>query len=300
MIEAPDSGTWGRLRRMKSVTWVKFSAMSAASPFALMGPKRFAPMPVRLREMPEVDVIVISHDHYDHLDFPTIRALRASRTPFVTSLGVGAHLQAWGIAPERITELDWWESHTVPGTGITVTAAPSQHFSGRGLKTRNTTLWSSLVVRGPRHAVFFSGDTGLTDQYAEIRARLGPFDLALLEVGAYYPAWGDMHLGPDNAMQALALLGDPAFLPVHWGTFCLAMHAWNQPAERLLELAPASPAPLLLPHLGEALEPAHGPRLRPWWRSVGGRETLSEQELSAPATQGPEPHLNPKEAWPLD
>ena len=271
-----------------------------ASPFALMGPKRFAPMPVRLREMPEVDVIVISHDHYDHLDFPTIRALRASRTPFVTSLGVGAHLQAWGIAPERITELDWWESHTVPGTGITVTAAPSQHFSGRGLKTRNTTLWSSLVVRGPRHAVFFSGDTGLTDQYAAIRARLGPFDLALLEVGAYYPAWGDMHLGPDNAMQALALLGDPAFLPVHWGTFCLAMHAWDQPAERLLELAPASPAPLLLPHLGEALEPAHGPLLRPWWRSVGGGEPLSEQELPAPATQGPEPHLNPKEAWPLD
>lgn len=119
-----------------------------ASPFRLLGPKRFQPVPLRLREMPEVDVVVISHDHYDHLDYPTIHALaRRSNVPFVTSLGVGAHLQAWGIAPERITELDWWETHRVPGTGLSVTAAPSQHFSGRGLKDRNATLWSSMVLR---------------------------------------------------------------------------------------------------------------------------------------------------------
>jgi L-ascorbate metabolism protein UlaG (beta-lactamase superfamily) len=158
--------------------------------------------------------------------------------PFVTALGVGAHLQAWGIAPERIHELDWWDSWTVPNTGLTITAAPSQHFSGRTMKTRNSTLWSSMVVRGPRHAVFFSGDTGLSGEYAAIRARLGPFDLALLEVGAYYPGWGDMHLGPDHALQALALLGHLPLLPVHWGTFALALHDWDQPAERLLELAP--------------------------------------------------------------
>jgi L-ascorbate metabolism protein UlaG (beta-lactamase superfamily) len=271
-----------------------------ASPFARMGPKRFHPAPVALRDMPEVDAIVISHDHYDHLDYPTIRALRASRVPFITTLGVGAHLQAWGIAPERITELDWWQAHTVPGTGLTVTAAPSQHFSGRGLKTRNSTLWASMAVRGPRHAVFFSGDTGLTGQYATIRERLGPFDLALLEVGAWHPAWGDIHLGPDHAMQALALLGHPAFLPVHWGTFCLAMHDWDQPAERLLELAPSSPAALLMPGLGQALEPAHGPLLKPWWRQLRAAQTLSNKEFPAQDAPAREPHLMPKEAWPLD
>ena len=240
-----------------------------ASPFRLLGPKRFQPVPLRLREMPEVDVVVISHDHYDHLDYPTIHALaRRSNVPFVTSLGVGAHLQAWGIAPERITELDWWETHRVPGTGLSVTAAPSQHFSGRGFKDRNATLWSSMILRSERHAVFFSGDTGLTSEYALIRERLGPFDLVMLEVGAFHPSWGDIHLGPDNALKAHQLLGGGAFLPVHWGTFSLAMHAWDQPAETLLQLA--SPRELLLmPRLGEAVEPAEQRAVQPWWRGVG-------------------------------
>ena len=128
-------------------------------------------------------------------------------TPFVTSLGVGAHLQAWGVRPERITELDWWESHVLPETGLTVTAALSQIFSGRRLKDRNATLWSSLVLRSARQSAFFSSDTGLTTEYQAIRERLGPFDLVMLEVGAYHPAWGDIHLGPDHTLQALALLG---------------------------------------------------------------------------------------------
>jgi len=138
----------------------------------------------------------------------TIRALaRHSAVPFVTSLGVGAHLQAWGVAAERITELDWWESHRVPHTGLTITAAPSQHFSGRGFKDRNATLWSSMVVQSEQHRVFFSGDTGLTSEYAAIREHFGPFDLVMLEVGAFHPAWGDIHLGPENALKALQHLG---------------------------------------------------------------------------------------------
>ena len=137
-----------------------------------------------------------------------------------------------------------------------MTAAPSQHFSGRGLNNRNSTLWSSLVIRSPRHAVFFSGDTGLTTEYQAIRERLGPFDLVMLEVGALHPSWGDMHLGPQNALEALALLGGGAFLPIHWGTFSLAMHAWDQPAEVLLELGPKG-AQLVMPRLGEPVEPAH-------------------------------------------
>ncbi len=182
-----------------------------ASPSRFAGPKRFQPVPVPLRDMPPLDVVIVSHDHYDHLDYPTIRELAKRDVPFVTSLGVGAHLEAWGVQPERITELDWWESHAVPNTGLTVTAAPSQHFSGRGLQDRNATLWSSFVIRSQRHAVFFSGDTGLTTEYQTIRERLGPFDLVMLEVGAFHPAWGDIHLGPENALEALALLGGGAF-----------------------------------------------------------------------------------------
>lgn len=266
-----------------------------ASPFRLVGPRRFQPVPLRLRQMPDVDVVVISHDHYDHLDYPTIRALaRHSRVPFVTSLGVGAHLQAWGVAAERITELDWWQSHRVPGTGLTVTAAPSQHFSGRGLKDRNATLWSSLVVSTERHRVFFSGDTGLTTEYASIRDRLGPFDLVMLEVGAFHPAWGDIHLGPANALKAHALLGGGALLPVHWGTFSLAMHAWDEPVETLLRLSQSQDTPLLMPRLGEAVEPAHLEAVRPWWRVPGGRA-----EPVAAHADGP-PGLQRDLPWPLD
>ena len=239
-----------------------------ASPSRFAGPKRFQPVPVPLRAMPPLDLVIVSHDHYDHLDYPTVRQLAKHDVPFVTSLGVGAHLEAWGVRPERIIELDWWESHRPPNTELTVTAAPSQHFSGRGLNDRNGSLWSSLVLRSPRHTVFFSGDTGLTTEYRVIRERFGPFDLVMLEVGAFHPAWGDMHLGPKNALEALALLGGGPFLPVHWGTFSLAMHAWDQPAEVLLDLGPKAGAELVMPRLGEPVEPSHHRDVEPWWRSV--------------------------------
>jgi L-ascorbate metabolism protein UlaG (beta-lactamase superfamily) len=261
-----------------------------ASPSQLAGPRRFQGVPVALKALPPIDAVLISHDHYDHLCYPTIRALAKTDLPFVTSLGVGAHLEAWGVAAHRITELDWWQSHRLPGTEIEITAAPSQHFSGRALKDRNATLWSSLVVRGPRHRVFFSGDTGLTDQYAQIRERLGPFDLVMLEVGAYHPAWGDIHLGPEHALQALQWLGGGAFLPVHWGTFSLAMHAWDQPAEVLLDLAPRQGAHLLMPYLGQAVEPAQVDSVTPWWRGV-----------DSSGSEAPLPVTWPKAlAWPLD
>ena len=265
-----------------------------ASPSRLVGPKRFQPVPVALRALPPIDVLLVSHDHYDHLDYPTIRKLAQSNVPFITSLGVGAHLEAWGVPPERIAELDWWEFHTLPNTELSVTAAPSQHFSGRGLKDRNATLWSSLVIRSPRHAVFFSGDTGLTTEYAAIRTRLGPFDLVMLEVGAFHPSWGHIHLGPEHALEALALLGGGAFLPVHWGTFPLALHDWDQPAETLLTLGPKHGAQLLMPRLGEPVEPAHIHKVTPWWRSVDVQEI--RQQPSA------KPYLTLPKAmpWPFD
>jgi len=263
-----------------------------ASPLRLAGPKRFQPVPVALRAMPPIDLVIVSHDHYDHLDYPTIRALAKSAVPFVTSLGVGAHLEGWGVPAGRITELDWWESHDIPGSAVRVTAAPSQHFSGRTLSTRNTTLWSSFVIRSERHSVFFSGDTGLTTEYADIRTQLGPFDLVMLEIGGWDAAWGDMHLGPANALKASALLGGGLFLPIHWGTFSLGMHAWDQPPETLLELHASSDARLAMPRLGEPIEPtlAHGP-VQPWWRSIASASRAEE------STEVKLPTATP---WPLD
>jgi L-ascorbate metabolism protein UlaG (beta-lactamase superfamily) len=268
-----------------------------ASPSRLAGPKRFQPVPVPVKALPPLDVVLVSHDHYDHLDLPTIRELLKHQpdVPYVTSLGVGAHLQGWGVRPERIVELDWWEHHTLPHAELRVHAAPSQHFSGRGLKDRNATLWSSLVIESPRHRVFFSGDTGLTTEYAAIRERFGAFDLVMLEVGAFHPAWGDIHLGPERSLEALALLGGGAFLPVHWGTFALAMHDWDQPAETLLALGPTQGAQLLMPRLGEAVEPAHGLAVTPWWRE--GAVPAPTRSANTPVEASAVPKAVP---WPLD
>src|SRR5450432_994303 len=273
-----------------------------ASPVTFAGPKRFQPVPVAVSALPELDAVIVSHDHYDHLDYPTILELAKLQVPFFTSLGVGAHLQAWGVPAERITELDWWEHAKVPGTDLSISAAPSQHFSGRGMGGRNATLWSSIVVRGPKHAVFFSGDTGLTPEYAAIRERFGAFDLVLLEVSAFHESWGDIHLGPEHALEALALLGGGKLMPVHWGTFNLAIHAWDQPAETLLELAPAHGAHLVMPRLGEPVEPSRVEGVAPWWRAAaapdeGPHPALVEEEPPslAPASEGGD-----AVTWPMD
>lgn len=262
-----------------------------ASPYSFAGPKRFQPVPIGLAQLPHVDAVVISHDHYDHLDYPTVLALAATDVPFYTSLGVGAHLEAWGVPAARIHELDWWDSANLPGTELTITFAPSQHFSGRGPAGRNLTLWSSIVLRTAKHGVFFSGDTGLTPEYAEIRTRLGPFDLVMLEVGAFHPAWGDIHLGPHNALLALEALGGGAFLPVHWGTFNLAIHAWDEPAETLVREAPSRGTQLVMPRLGEPIEPSRSERVTPWWRVLGTAPGPVERDEELPADVGapPEP-----------
>ena len=268
------------LRELTDPVWGR-----RASPSQHLGPKRFQPVPVAVSSLPSIDVVVISHDHYDHLDYVAIRELIRTGTPFVTPLGMGARLEAWGVPSERITELDWWESWTLPGADLTVTAAPAQHFSGRGLRDRNSTLWASLAIRSSRHSAFFSGDTGLTTEYATIRDRLGPFDLVMLEVGAFHPSWGHLHLGPATARQALDRLGGGAFLPGHWGTFALAIHDWDEPVEDLLALAPAHGARLLLPRLGDPVEPRDAPAPTPWWRSADdAREQRRGGTDDSPAT----------------
>ncbi|MCE9672556.1 MBL fold metallo-hydrolase [Myxococcus stipitatus] len=240
-----------------------------ASPMSFAGPRRFHPTPVALDALPDLDVVLLSHDHYDHLCRSTVEALAKRRVPFVTALGVGAHLEAYGVAPELITELDWWERATVGGVGFTAT--PAQHFSGRGVKDRNRTLWASWVLEGERHRLFFSGDTGLTSEFEEIGRRHGPFDLVMLEVGAFHPSWGGIHLGPENALKAHAMLGGGPLMPVHWGTFNLAFHAWDEPAETLVRMASEQQVRLFTPRLGAATEPSHFERSTSWWREVSER-----------------------------
>lgn len=246
-----------------------------ASPFSFAGPKRFHPPPATIDQLPPIDVVLLSHDHHDHLNPESIRALAARHVPFVTSLGVGARLEKLGVEPGLITELDWWEEHVLPGGALSLTATPAQHFSGRGLHDRNSTLWSSWVLTTTKRRVFYSGDTGLTEELRDIGKRFGPFDMSILEIGAWHPAWGAIHLGPANALKAFEMLGGGTLLPVHWGTFDLALHPWVEPIETLLSLAKPTGARILTPRVGQPIEPAHIESATPWWRSAPQAETAA-------------------------
>ena len=237
-----------------------------ASPSSLVGPKRFFPPPLALEDLPPLDAIMTSHDHYDHLDRDVVRALAASttqaRAQFVVPLGVGAHLERWGVAPERITELDWGESTTVGP--LLLTATPARHFSGRGLFNRDHTLWASWSVKGPTHRVFHSGDTGPFRGFAAIGLEHGPFDLTLMKIGAYDDQWPDIHLNPEQAIAAHKELRGDVMLPIHWGTFNLAFHSWNEPAERVV--AAAVGTSIVVPKPGQSIEPSRTPPLERWWK----------------------------------
>lgn len=239
-----------------------------ASPVSFAGPRRFHAVPATVAQLPPLDAVLLSHDHFDHLCNESIRELAQLRVPIVTSLGVGARLEKLGFLPELITELDWWEEHTLPGGALSFVATPAQHFSGRSLGDRNGTLWSSWVIRTKNRQLFFSGDTGFTEEFAEIHRRYGSFDVTMLEIGAWHPAWGSIHLGPENALRAFEALGGGALLPVHWGTFDLALHAWDEPAETLLALAEAKQARILTPRLGRPFEPTEIAAPDPWWRAT--------------------------------
>ncbi|MFD2721427.1 MBL fold metallo-hydrolase [Hymenobacter monticola] len=234
-----------------------------ASPSQLMGPKRFFAAPLPLDKLPKLDAVILSHDHYDHLDAGAIRFLAKTDVPFFCPLGVGAHLRRWGVPAARITEMNWWESAAL-APDFTLVATPARHFSGRGL-TRNNTLWASWCLLGPQHKVFFGGDSGPFEEgFRQIGEAYGPFDLVMLEIGASDPEWANIHLGPDQALLAHRLLGGGPLLPLHWGTFNLAFHAWRQPVERLLEAA-APDVPLLLPAPGQRVDVATGPFNSRWW-----------------------------------
>ena len=237
------------------------------SPSQRVGPKRFHPPPVALDRLPPLDVVLISHDHYDHLDKHTVERLASSAVPFVTSLGVGRYLERWGVAPERIVELDWHESTQVGA--LRLTATPARHFSGRSPFGRFGTLWSSWVLAGARHRVFFTGDTGFFDGLADIGREHGPFDLGLIKIAAYSDMWPDIHLLPEDAIRLSAMVRAKRMLPIHWGTFNLAFHAWDEPIERTVAAARDAGVELLTPRLGQPVDALSPGRYGSWWREVG-------------------------------
>ncbi len=235
-----------------------------ASPSTLLGPRRFHPPPIPLPDLPPVDVVLVSHDHFDHLDMATVQALAARGSRFAVPLGVGAHLEAWDVHPAQILELDWGES--ARAGGLEIVATPARHYSGRNPLRRDGTLWASWVVRGPVHRVFFSGDSGYFDGFRAVGAVHGPIDLTLVKIGACDPTWQDIHMSPEEAVRVHEDVGGRVLLPVHWGTFNLAFHAWNAPAEEALAAARARGVTIAIPRPGERVEPAAPPPVETWWR----------------------------------
>ncbi|MFT4703824.1 MAG: L-ascorbate metabolism protein UlaG (beta-lactamase superfamily) [Bradymonadia bacterium] len=273
----PESGlrvTW----LGHSTTWIELDGVTLltdpvwgerTAPVDWLGPERWYSAPVALADMPVPDAVLISHDHYDHLDTPTILEIAQWDTVFIVPLGVAAHLAYWGVPDERIRSLDWGDSVMIGN--IEVVCTESRHASGRQLLDQNRTLWASYTLVGPEHRVFFSGDTGLFPGLRDIAEQYGPFDLTMFEVGAYSPAWPDWHIGPEQAVighewvQGSAGADHGVLLPIHWGLFDLAAHSWVAPAERTWASAALAGVTAVFPRPGGSFEPASPPAPERWW-----------------------------------
>jgi L-ascorbate metabolism protein UlaG (beta-lactamase superfamily) len=235
-----------------------------ASPLSFLGPKRFSDtLPISMDSLPAIDAILISHDHYDHLDYGSIQKLAEKTGHFYVALGVGAHLKRWGIPAEKITELDWWQEASFQG--LKFVATPARHFSGRGLSDRMKTLWTSWVILGKHDRLFFSGDTGYFDGFKEIGDRYGPFDMTMMECGQYNELWPNIHMMPEETVQAQLDLKGKLLMPIHWAGFALAMHSWTDPIERVSKRARELGVPMTTPRIGEPVQLHRSVPQSNWW-----------------------------------
>ena len=237
-----------------------------AAPHPALGSKRYSDeLPIEPENLPTIDAVIISHDHYDHLDYPSIMRIDARVKHYYVPLGVGQHLMHWGIAPERITEMDWWKSNDLNGIKLTLT--PARHFSGRRLGNSNSTLWGGWMVEAPDQRVFFSGDSGYGPHFKEIGQRFGPIDIALLDTGQYNFRWQTVHMLPKQSLQAAQDLDARIMMPVHWGAFTLSLHPWDEPAEQTSLLAQQQDQAFVIPRIGELMQLVHEPKVRDsWWQ----------------------------------
>ena len=237
-----------------------------AAPHPVLGSKRYSnELPVEPENLPTIDAVIISHDHYDHLDYPSIMRIDAKVKHYYVPLGVGQHLLHWGIGPERISEMDWWQSNDLNGIKLTLT--PARHFSGRRLGNNNSTLWGGWMVEAPDQRLFFSGDSGYGPHFKEIGQRFGPIDIALVEAGQYNYRWLATHMLPNESVQAAQDLGARIMIPVHWGAFTLSLHPWDEPAEQTMVLAQQKGQAIVIPRIGELMQLRYEPIKRdPWWQ----------------------------------
>lgn len=247
------------LRLLTDPVWSERASFSQS-----LGPKRFFAAPLALKDLPPLDAIIISHDHYDHLDKHVIPFFANANVPFYCSIGVGRYLKAWGIEEERIKEMNWLDSYQITG-GCKLTALPARHFSGRGITNRFETLWSSFVIKTANHNIYYGADSGWYEGFYEIGEAFGPFDLTMLEIGAYNTSWADIHMGPDNAVKAHLALKGKMMMPIHWGTFNLALHPWYEPIERLQALAVEKNIKLFVPKPGVPTEVTAEAFNSRWW-----------------------------------
>ena len=262
------------LLKLRGQWWITDPVFAErASPVQFIGPKRFHAPPIALNDLPPIRGVLLSHDHYDHLDKAAIKALASKTGLFLAPLGVGDRLIDWGVPKDKVRQFDWWQGIGIDG--VQFTFAPTQHFSGRGLRDGNRTLWGSWVIVDGDKRVYFSGDSGYFDGFAEIGRRFGPFDLTLMETGAYNVQWPYVHMQPEQTVQAHLDLRGSWLLPIHNGTFDLAMHAWNEPFERVLALGAERGVDVTTPIMGERISidaPHAGER---WWRPVVAQESAA-------------------------
>lgn len=239
-----------------------------ASPFGFIGPKRFHPTPIELQQLSGIDAVVISHNHYDHMDQATIRHLAGQGTRFFVPLGSADQLRAWDVPENQISESDWWTEERLGG--LTIIATPARHYSSRGLFDYQETLWASWSLIGPEHRVFYSGDTGYSESFKEIGDRLGPFDVGIIKIGSYGPGdmWHDIHMPPEESIKVHQDIGGKIMLPVHWGTFNLARHKWDEPIERATEAAWQAGVEMVTPRVGEPVTSGQTFTSTAWWENV--------------------------------
>ncbi len=260
-------GHSSHLLKLRGSYWLIDPVFSErTSPLQWIGPKRFHPTPIALTELPEIEGLVLSHDHYDHLDTATIAYLNGKVKRYFVPLGIGRRLQGMGVAAERITELDWWQTQ-VQG-GVTLTATPAQHFSGRTLSDRDETLWASWVIQSGDQRIFYSGDSGYFPGFKQIGTRFGGFDLALMENGAYDSYWPAVHMTPEQTLQAFQDIKGKTLYGVHNSTFDLAFHRWQDPLERLAALADHNNIELATPLIGEVLTVGQARTNVQWWKGL--------------------------------
>ncbi|MFB9053671.1 MBL fold metallo-hydrolase [Formosa undariae] len=238
------------------------------APHPMLGSKRFSNhLPITIKDLPRIDAVLISHDHYDHLDYDSISKLKDKVDAFYTPLGVGSHLESWGISKDKIHELDWWEE--IMFSDLKFVCTPAQHFSGRGISDKAKTLWSSWIITSKDDNIFFSGDSGYGKHFKDIGEKYGPFDFAMIECGQYNTLWHDIHMYPEETVQAALDVKAKLMMPIHWGAFKLAMHEWNEPVERLLEASKTQNINIIVPKIGQEIQIEKDTNnTEAWWDEV--------------------------------